>query len=262
MKSAALILTALLAVVPLAAQGLLAPVPAEPPAGAWLLTPALVSQYMFRGVRLGGPSFQPVLEYNRGALAVGVWGNFPLEDKVEGQSDPEFDFYGSYTFEIAPALSVVPGLTVYTYPGASAADGFYQATFEPSLSLNYTLGAVRLTPKVYYDFVLKGPTAELTAAFAIPLPALGTELDFTASLGTFKWTDAAADTTPPVKNWGNYWLFGVTAPYQFSPSSRITVGWAYTAGFDNYLKQGDAGQIANPAAQGHGVFTLSYTCTF
>src|SRR5207244_5964724 len=59
------------------------------------------SDLMFRGARLGGPSFEPSIEYDQGSLAVGVWSNFPIKSKVVGQSDPEFDFYGSYSFDIA-----------------------------------------------------------------------------------------------------------------------------------------------------------------
>ena len=76
-----------------------APVAEAAPSSSWVFTPSFASQYMFRGARLGGPSFEPSLEYDAGNLAVGVWNNTPLKDKVVGQSDPEFDFYGSYTIE-------------------------------------------------------------------------------------------------------------------------------------------------------------------
>ena len=112
LKKSALILTAL-------AVDTLLPASAEAAYGVWGLTPAVVSQYMFRGVRRGGPSFEPTIEYDYGSLAVGVWANFPLMDKVVGQSDPEFDFYGSYTVEVVKdAVSLAPGVTIYTYPNA------------------------------------------------------------------------------------------------------------------------------------------------
>ena len=37
------------------------------------LTTTAVSQYMFRGVRLGGASFQPTIEYGSGPLVLGLW---------------------------------------------------------------------------------------------------------------------------------------------------------------------------------------------
>jgi len=231
-------------------------------AGSWTFTPSFASQYMFRGARLGGPSLQPSLEYSRNALTAGLWSSIPLKDHVADGSESEVDFYASYTVELPHGLSLVPGVNLYTYPGATKSDGYYPLTIEPSLELNCTIGPVQLSPKLYYDFMLKGPTAELTAAFAVPLPALGTELDFTATIGTFKLTDYAPDTDPAIKNWGDYWLLGVTVPYQFSPSSSLAVGWAYTAGSNNYLKQGNDGKEANPDALGRGVFTISYSRTF
>lgn len=267
MKKIALTIAALVAGASLSAQ---APAPAAtapaapaPVTGSWVFTPAFASQYMFRGARLGGPSFEPSLEYDYGSFAGGVWSNFPLKDKVDGQSDPEFDFYGSYSMDVVKdTLSLQPGVTIYTYPNAKKANGFYKATFEPNLALNYTVGGVKFTPKIYYDFVLKGATAELTAAYTVPLKDLNTELDFTGTYGTFKWTSAAADTTPDIKNWGDYYLLGVAAPYQVTKDSKITVGWAYTKGSSNFFKQGTAGKVANSAAIGRGVLTLSYAITF
>ena len=71
-----------------------APAPAAP-SSSWTVTPAFVSQYMFRGTRLGGPGFQPAVEFDSGPVVAGVWTNFPVADTVVGQSDPEFDLYGS-----------------------------------------------------------------------------------------------------------------------------------------------------------------------
>lgn len=262
MKPPALILAALIAGAVLSGPDALALEPAAPSGGSWSFTPAFVSQYMFRGVRLGGPSLQPTLEYSRGALTAGIWGSIPLRDHVADGSESEIDCYASYAIEFPHGLSVVPGVNLYTYPGATRADGYYPLTIEPSLGLNCTIGPVQFTPALYYDFMLKGPTAELTAAFAVPLPAIGTELDFTATIGTYRLTDYVPDTAPAIRNWGDYWLIGVAVPYQFSPRSSLTVGWAYTAGTNNYLKQGTAGRETNPDALGRGVLTVSYTCTF
>jgi len=239
-----------------------APAPAEPTTGSWVLTPSFVSQYMFRGARLGGPSFEPSLEYDYGAFVVGVWSNFPLADKVVGQSDPEFDFYGSYTMDVIKDVTFVPGFTAYTYPNAKKANGFYKGTFEPSVALNYTIGDLKLTPKLYYDVILKGPTLELTAAYVVPLKDLGTELDFTGTYGTFKWDEAAVDASPAIKNWGDYYLIGVAAPFQVTKNSKFTAGFAYTKGSNNYFKQGTDHKAVNTAAVGRGVITLSYAITF
>lgn len=239
-----------------------APSAAAAPAATWTLTPAVVSQYMFRGARLGGPSFQPALEYGNGPWIAGIWANVPIKDEVPGQSDPEFDFYGSYTATFSDALSLVPGFTVYTYPDADKSAGFYRATFEPSVALNYTVSGLRLTPKFYYDTVLKGATYEFGAFYAVPLTELGTELDFTATLGTFKWRDALENTSPRAKNWGDYWQAGVALPFQLNASSKLTVGWYYAKGDDNFIKVGTTPKVENGAAVGRGVATISYALTF
>jgi len=237
-----------------------APVPAA--TSSWTFTPAVVSQYMFRGVRLGGPAIQPTLEYGYGALAVGVWANFPFNKKVPGQSDPEYDFYGSYTIPVNSALSIVPGATLYYYPRATESNGFFRSTFEPNLAINYTVAGFKLTPKIYYDLVLEGATAEFTAAYAYPLKDFGTELNFTATYGSYKWKEFAEDTSPAIKNWGDYWLVGMAMPFAINSSSKVTLGVAYTKGNDNYLKQGSAPKFSHSSAVGRGVVTVAYSLTF
>ena len=238
------------------------PAPEAAPSSSWTFTPAFVSQYMFRGVRLGGTSFEPAIEYDAGNLAIGVWANFPISAKVVGQSDPEIDPYASYTFTINDSASIVPGFTWYNYPNATTANGFYKTTFEPNVAFNYTVAGFKFTPKIYYDVVLKGPTYELNVAFAAPLKDLGTELDFVGTVGTFKWDDAASDTTPSVKNYGDYWLVGVSAPFALTKDSKIIVGLAYTEGNNNYFKQSGSPKSVNTAAVGRGVVTISYAITF
>jgi uncharacterized protein (TIGR02001 family) len=267
-KTTPVVLSAALLLGTFSAFGDTPPVPAptpvtETPASTLTVTPAVVSQYMFRGSRLSGPAFEPTIEYGAGNLILGVWANFPIRDKVPGQSDPEIDPYGSYTITINKDLNIAPGFTWYNFPRAEKSNGFYKMTFEPNLALNYTTtSGFKLTPKLYYDVVLKGPTYELTGFFALPLKDAGTELDFTATIGTFKWTDAFEDTTPSVKNWGNYWLVGVAAPFQITPKSKITIGLAYSKGSDNYLKQGSSPRFENSLAVGRGIVSIAYAYTF
>ena len=252
-----------------------APAPATIPASAALgvaepaapevsvvLAPLIASQYMFRGVRLGGPSFEPTIEVASGNFAAGVWGNFPIKDKVPGQSDPELDPYGSYTFTVNDAVNLAPGFTWYNYPNADTSHGFYKSRFEPNIAFNYTAGGIRFTPKLYYDVVLKGPTYEFNVAAAIPLINLGTELDWTATVGTFKVDDFAKGADPSVKNWGDYYLIGVSLPFAITKESKLTVGFAYTKGSGNFLKAGSPPKVENTAAVSRGVVTLSYAYTF
>ena len=267
-KTSALILSALaLSAFTVRAQ---TPAPAPAPAApssSWTITPAFVSQYMLRGARLGGPSFEPTVEYDAGALALGIWANTPISNKVVGQSDPEIDPYGSYTFDLVKdKFTLQPGFILYTYPNAKKRDGFYKLTFEPSLALNWMpADGWKLTPKIYQDVVLKQTLLEFNAAYNMPVKDFGavTELDFLGTAGTFKARDAAASTTPSVKNWGNYWLAGVTVPFQIvKDTQKLLVGFAYTKGSANYFKQGSTPKAINPAAVGRGVLTVAYAITF
>jgi hypothetical protein len=115
---------------------------------------------------------------------------------------------------------------------------------------------------VYYDFVLKGPTWEITGAYALPLKDVGTELDFTATAGTYKVTDVANQSNPSTKAWGDYWLVGVALPFQITPASKLTVGWAYTEGRNAFFKVGTFGKVPNSLAVGRGVVSVSYAFTF
>ncbi len=257
----ALLSLAALSPVALRAQTATAPAPVEAPGYSVVLTPNIVTEYMFRGVRLGGNSFQPSVEFDSGNLALGVWANFPLSAKVAGVSDPEVDPYGSYTFAVNDTLSIVPGFTWYNYPDAEKSAGFYTSTFEPSVAVNYTIGGVKLTPKLYYDMVLEGATYELTGTFAYPLKNLGTELDFTGTVGTYLWNDAVESSDPRVKNWGDYWLAGVSIPIVVGKHTKFVIGYAYTKGSNNYYKTGSAPKVRNTAAEGNSVVTIGYTIT-
>jgi uncharacterized protein (TIGR02001 family) len=235
---------------------------AAAPAYTVTATASAVSQYMFRGQRLGGPSWQPSVEVGAGDFTAGLWSNLPFKDKVKDSSDPEFDLYGSYTIAVNKSLNVVTGATFYDYPKAPTKAGYYRSTFEPSVAVNYTVADIKLTPKYYYDVVLRGPTYELSAAYSIALKDLGTSLDFNGQIGTYIQRDVANNSNPRTKAWGDYWLLGVAAPFQITKESKLTVGFAYTEGRDAFAKQGNARKAANTLAVGRGVVTVSYSYAF
>ncbi len=223
------------------------------------VTPSLVSQYLFRGMRYGGMAFQPTTEVSYGSVVGGFWGSFPLRDKVRGVSDPELDLYASTTIPISPAIALVPGFTWYHFPNAERSAGFHRQLFEPNLALTYTGAGFRLTPKLYYDLVRAGFTAELSAFYALPLTRIGTELDFTVSVGSYLWRDAVKTTAPATKNWGDYGSAGVAMPFQITSAGRVTLGFAYVKGTNNYFKQASQPRVRNSAAVGRGVVSLFYS---
>ena len=57
-----------------------------------------------------------------------------------------------------------------------------------------------------------------------PLKDVGTEIAFLGSYGTFKATDALENSNPATKNWGSYWLAGVTLPFQVAKDQKLSVG--------------------------------------
>ena len=224
-------------------------------------TASIVSEYMFRGVRLGGLSFQPSVETDFGNAAIGIFANEPLANRVPGTSDPELDLYGSYSFQFTNGLSVIPGFTLYTYPNAVSKDGFYTATFEPSLAVSYTIYGVTITPKAYYDVVMDGPTFELNLAYTVPITKLNTELDFTGTVGTYYWNDSANDASPKVENSGEYGQIGVSVPYNINDRWKLVAGVTYTDGFDNTFKAGNVTQN-NGSAVGRVVESLALSFKF
>lgn len=237
--------------------------PAAAPAVSVTATAAVSSTYMFRGQRLSAAAFQPAVEMASGDLTLGAWSNFPFDgDKVPDSSDPEIDLYGSYTFKLGENLSLAPGFTSYHYPKAPESLGFYRWTFEPNVALNYTVSGFKLTPKIYYDTVLEGFTYEITGFYAVPLKDIGTELDFVATAGTFKLKDAGNDVSPALKSVADYWLVGVSMPFQLAPNQKLTIGFAYTEGRNAFFKQGSAPKFENTLAVSRGVATIAYSFSF
>jgi len=202
-------------------------------------TPSWVSEYMFRGQRRAGSSFQPQVEANSGGFAGGVWASWPTAARVEGQANPEVDGYASYTVPIEPNLSLQPGITVYDYAHGSGTP----SAVEPNLALNWTADGVRLSPKVYEDLTRHIVTGEINAAMAVPLRQIGTQLEFGASLGAFSGRGTRED----------YWLGQVTLPYQLSQHARVSAGYGYSEGFSG---------TRVPLQASRGVVTVSLAYAF
>ena len=259
------LLTAALATAAAPAQAEETVPPAVPSSLTATVTPSYVSAYMFRGIRISGAAFEPSVEADTGNWALGLWGNFPLASRVPGQANTEIDPYVFYTCPLNTRLALVSGIEAYVYPRAEFGAGAYRSTVEPNLALNATWQGFRLQPKAYYDLTARVPTMELNAASAVPLTTLGTELDFTATVGSrigARTLTTGANGLPGDRAWGNYWLAGVALPFQLSAGLKLTVGYAYTRGSDVRLKAGALPPMANPAAVGRGVLSVALAYTF
>jgi len=234
---------------------------AEPAEGHWTLTSTAASDYFFRGVRLAGPSLQPALEFGRGAWSGGMWSNVAL-NHTSKPSNPEIDFYGAFRARTgSEAVELVPGFTLYTYPRAQRSDGIHRTTFEPNIAANIDVHGLRLTPKLYYDLTLEGPTYELSAAVAIALKSLGTELDLSGSVGTFRLRSVTPDAEPREKNWGDYFTVNASVPYRVSANGTVSLNVGYNVGTNNYFKQAGYPRSRNPEARSRAIVTLGYSVT-
>jgi uncharacterized protein (TIGR02001 family) len=233
--------------------------------GSFTVTPAFASQYMFRGVRLGGPSFQPSVEYAKGPWTLGVWANQPLAKDKDFDEMPtwlyEYDFYASYEWAVVPdKFTITPGVTFYSYPKVDETlDDTYKMTIEPSLSFGYTLEDITFSLNLFYDLTLKGPTYEFGVDYTIPVKPL--DIKLSALVGSYSWSEMTPNADSKFKNTGSYWQAGIAIPYEFSDNSSLTVGWYYTKGLDNNFHE-EGEKIKNPDAVGRGVFNVSFSYRF
>ncbi len=219
-------------------------------------TTGMVSEYMFRGQRLGGASWEPAVELQTQGLTAGVWSNLPADHFLRATSNAEVDVYSYFNYRLTPTFSLLPGATLYEYPGATVLRGNYRSAFEPNLAANLQFGGVRYTPAIYYDIRRQGLTGELTAAKALPVVQLGTELDLTAVVGTSHERDAVNHSATDMRRGREYWSVGASVPYQIF-RARLTLGLAYASGSGGYLQTDGTRRQADPVVGHRVVVSLS-----
>lgn len=240
--------------------------PSLPAQGAWQpatwsVTPAVASHHFFRGVKLSGPALQPGVELESGPFVAGVWASLPFRSgPAVGISGREINLYGRYAVPVGDAVAVAAGFTWYHYSGSARGTGFARPAFEPYVELDYTVAGLRLTPTFHYDVERRGTNWQLEAAYAVPLLKLGTELNFTGVIGTYRRSHASAVPGHRITNTGDHWLLGVAVPYQVSLRARLLVGWSYAAGSNNTFQPAGLPRVSNPAAVGRGIFMAA--CRF
>lgn len=239
-------------------------VPAAAQADEWTgsVSPAVVSRYIFRGQDRGGAALQTAIDAAYGDFGAGLWTSFPLEGSGVSSPGAEADLYLVQNLHPGGKLTLTPGATLYTYPRADRALGFRRTTFEPSLALNGTMAGISLTPKLSHDLNLDATTLDVTAVYALALPALGTELDFNGAAGTYLRRDEVSVSAGQTKAWGNYWQMGVSLPYQVNHRTKLVVGWTYAAGSDAFTKSGAFPQSADPRTASRGFASLGFSTTF
>ena len=247
MKKTAIIITALLAGTCLRAD--------DQPKLDYSITSSFsyTSQYVFRGIKQSSQAFQPSVEVDSNNFDLGVWTSQPLT----GGQQNEVDIYGGYKYAVSKDLTLQAVVTNYWYPQfsktqANAVDGA-KNTVEPGVGATYTIAGFSPSLFYYHDFILKSDTVQASLGYALPLAAIGTELDFSVYGGTVSARDAAPDL-PGVAVRSSYSYYGgdVSLPYKLSASSTLTFG-AHYAGNEN----APVGTVRN-----HGWFTVALTTGF
>lgn len=222
------------------------------------LTPALVSEYYFRGIsqtdghpafQLGGEGAFQINETFAGYL--GFWGsNVDFNNSVSA----EVDLVGGFraTFD---KLSLDVGLIRYNYLDQPSTADTYNFT-EGKLTAAYDFGFIIPSAGIYYspEFQLKsGDATYLTAGVTVPLPVTEFEPKIVANIG-----QQSIDKPENFFGAGNTddkyldWNVGLFASY-----------WGFTAGVqyvDSDLKKTHCagGSNCGPAA----VLSLSYAYSF
>ena len=230
--------------------------------GAFTVTPSFVSAFMDRGARQSGLSFQPTIEYARGPLALELFCNFPISDKIPETADPQIDLAAFHTWAIVPnVFEIKSGLTLSTLPRAHESEGIYKATWEPSVFFYYTINDIQFSLNLYYDLTMQGPSYEFGIDYTIPVKQLGFDIELSALAGRCDWYHSVAESSTKVRNEGNYWQAGLSIPIEFSEKSKLTVGWYYEKGLNNHFYEGGS-KIPNHDAIGRGVFNVGFACRF
>lgn len=184
-----------------------------------------VSKYVFRGVEISRDSLQPSVEISSGDFYAGVWNNTPLRKEHDGDVSKEFDLYAGYTPSLGENLKADIGVTYYLYPFVD--EGVNSDSIEAFVGLNLTAGNFTPAVYVYRDLDLDVTAVQGSVGYSLPLPSLGTSLDFSATVGA---------VFPDHGEKYCYYSGGVNVPYKLSDNVKLNFGLTYT---ENDLDNGD-----------------------
>ena len=159
-----------------------------------------VTDYVFRGVSLGGASVQPYVEASVGNFTVGGWFSTGIGESSIISGD-EFDLYAGYSVPLDGSISLDLVATYYHFPQGgdffSTNDGD-SGSYEVSASVGF--GDLPLAPSVtaYYDFTFEALTLEVGAGHSFAVGAKQSlDLGVTGGLvdtdgGSYEWATASA----------------------------------------------------------------------
>jgi len=165
----------------------------------WSIGGDVVSEYVFRGVSLGGNSIQPYVEVSKGNFTAGTWFSTQVGSGSELSAD-EVDFYVGYSVPLEGSISLDLGGTYYHYPQTGAlfaTDNGAAGTYEVSASVGFD---APLAPSIsaYYDFTVEAFTVEGAVGHSAALSETNSA-DFGLTVGlvdgdgfSYEWATASA----------------------------------------------------------------------
>jgi uncharacterized protein (TIGR02001 family) len=183
------------------------------------------SDYVFRGLKSAGNSFQPSVEVAVGEFNAGLWTNQPI---TKNEND-EVDLYTGYRWNVNSRFAVEGAATYYWYPEARASLGQTDDTYELSVGSSYDMAP--LTPSLFYyhDFRLKSDTLQAAIGHKMPLGGVSAAtLETSVFAGTVHMKDAAPDAAGAAINESySYYGIDLSIPYKLAPNATFTVAGHY-----------------------------------
>lgn len=208
-----------------------------------------VSDYVFRGVQLGDASVQPSIEASYGDFYAGVWHTSELSSN---DGTTETDLYAGYGFAVTDIVSLDVGVTQYTYSGGSGGD---------STEVFVGVAAdVLLSPSlyVYHDFDYDTYTIEASVGYSIPVDAINTSIDLSASVGYQTSDDnySSGGVDLGLDDY-TYYTVGASIPYALSDTATLTVGVEYIYNTEDAVT-GFSGHNNNDAVVGSAGISIGF----
>jgi uncharacterized protein (TIGR02001 family) len=184
------------------------------------------NDYVFRGIKQAGNSFQPSIEVTVDDFYVGFWTNQPITK----HQNNELDIYAGYKQQITDSLQLDVIATYYWYPEASTALGQTKKTYEAGVGVTYNFRGISASVYGYYDFRLEATTLQASAGYSFPIEPLGISLDYNVYLGTVSARDVAPDALRTgQKEAYNYYGADLTLPYRINDNAIVHAGIHYAS---------------------------------
>lgn len=232
MSKLTLLATALLASSALAFAQEATPVQADAPTLSFTLKNTVASEYIFRGQEYGDLTYSPSLSAAWRDFYAGVVGT--VSDNLL-LGDYEIDGYVGAGRALSERLSIDGGVVLYHYSGRNVLGKTGNDTVEPYAGLVATTGPVKVSLYYYYDLMIDDSTYEFAAAYSLPLEALRTSLNLTATAGY-----VTGDLTENYYIVDDYVYYGLRAelPFVLRENATLTLGLSVTDVNEDAINRG------------------------